>query len=98
MDESLSAVERCALFLGVDAEKVQILHAIHSLPALVAEHGRSVFQSVPLKRAASQADDECSIALAHVLQTILDESMLQVCCLHNCCELFTSFSMAIAVQ
>lgn len=78
VEESLSAVERCALFLGANAEKVQVLHAIHSLPALVATHGRSIFQSVPVKRAASQVDDECSIALANVLQTILDESMLQV--------------------
>lgn len=79
VDESLSAVERCALFLSADAEKVQTLHAFSSLPALVTANGRSLFQSVPLKRAALQADNECSIALARALQTILDESMLQVC-------------------
>jgi hypothetical protein len=65
------------MFLGPNAKKIQTMHAINSLPALVTAHGRTLFSSVPLKRAASQVDEECSIALANVLLTILEESMLQ---------------------
>jgi hypothetical protein len=79
VDESLSDMERCALFLK-STERIQVLHAIHHLPMLITSHGRSLFQfiSSPLKRAAARADEECSLELARAFRTILEESMLQV--------------------
>lgn len=82
MDESLSEIDRCALYLQSD-EPLQVTHAFQTLPKLIGAQGRAVLTPIVckhLKVAAGAAgpDPRRSIVLAESLQTIVEQHLLPV--------------------
>lgn len=79
VDESLSDLERCALFLQSD-QPLQAAHAMHALPDLVRRHGRAVFVTAGphLRRHLGSRDADVSVAFAAALQSIVEQALLHV--------------------
>eukprot|EP00892_Ulva_mutabilis_P008534 jgi/Ulvmu1/6052/UM027_0030.1 len=78
VDESLSEIERCALYLQ-SSEPLQVAHAFQTLPKLIGAQGRAVLTPAVckhLKAAASRAGPLHSIVLAESLQAIVEQHLL----------------------
>jgi hypothetical protein len=79
VDENLSELERCSLFLKGN-EEVQIQHAFRSLPDVTARNGRVVFTKLPgsLKAALASSSAQSSVLLAQSFTEIFNRHLIQV--------------------
>lgn len=85
VDEHLSEVEKCVLFLN-GGQPIQQKYAIVNLPNLLKGRGRPAFDSVinPLKNALSKLDPDAQITTAEAFATIAKERALTPSDLSQC--------------